>query len=939
MAGLAIITWATLCWLMYTNAVEKREQELRIAVSFVEEHLERSLDGPALILKQVSELVIESGGIDVALMRPADWRQIETMDVSLPQVYIFVVADSDGVIRYNSTGLKNMNLDISDRPYFAAHKIRGEQFHIGAAIRSRIDNVELFTISRSIIDNTGRFLGVAVMGLRSDYFRDFFLRESTSDLESIALISRSGDVLVKSGVDSSVGMNLSKSIAFRDNYGTQQRKIMRGSVFGSEDGVFALRMSEEYAILISASIPMSVIQEEVFPSLIVATAILVILLGVIGGFGYVVFRGLSREEKLKQEYQKLSYFRETILENARLPIIVCDTNGDVVFFNRAAEVSLGYTSDEAVDTLNLSEIADPITPVFCEDDKHGDDADANTPCRTLDLDDLSSRQGDIDSIYRRKDGSIIPVALSVSKLRTDADVSVGYVVIARDQSAQKSAERALRFSEQRQRAILDNIVDGIFTININGIVSSMNPAAERIFGYEGQEILGRNISVLMDDAHRGRHDGYVRRYMQMGDPRIIGRGREVPGRRKDGSVFPLDLAVSRVDFAGRTMFVGVVRDLSETKKVERLKSEFVSIVSHELRTPLTAMRGALNIVNSEVLGPLDAEIKELTQIAEQSTERLIRLINDILDVEKIGSGKLTLKYEAVSIRQSMDRSLQDIESYAEQYGVSVVTEMTEDYTVWADFDRLQQIILNLLSNAVKFSPKGETVRLVAECSADGWVRLLVVDKGPGIAVEFHDQIFEKFAQADASDKRAKGGTGLGLSITKGLAEQMGGSVGFESQPGEGTTFYVDLPIMRKSEEPSADRRSLHILHLEDDEGVRLIISHMLSERARITGAESVAAGISLAEKHAFDLAILDMGLPDGNGLEVVDYLKNDQGDRPALIILSGHEELPPDAPSVAAVLVKTRESERATVDKICAIIDRLFPVVPAEEGSAACHAN
>ncbi|MBB4314140.1 PAS domain S-box-containing protein [Roseospira marina] len=660
------------------------------------------------------------------------------------------------------------------------------------------------------------------------------------------------------------------------------------------------------------------------PSFAIATAILILALIFIGTTERFVSRGLQREKALDAESRQLSSFREAVLENAGLPIIVCDHAAGIVFFNQAAERLLGYPVADVVGRMSLWAIL-TLDPRHYDPDSHAAAsrstdvrADDNVPS---DLRMLSESRRALEGVYIRKDGSTLPVVLSVSTLHRDEGRPGGYVVIAQDRSGEHSAERALRFSEQRQRAILDNILDGIFTINVSGVVSSMNPAGERIFGYTREEVLGRNISILMDNTHRNKHDDYIRRYMQTGEERIIGRGREVPARRKDGTVFPVELSVSRVEFAGRVMFVGVVRDLSEIKKVERLKAEFVSIVSHELRTPLTAMRGSLNMVNSEMLGPLDPDVKELTEIAEQSTDRLIRLINDILDVEKIGAGKLQLHCDLVSIEESLKRAHKDIEPYAAQYDVAVIVDMASDATVWADFDRLQQIILNLASNAVKFSPRGGTVRMASWVETPGWIRVSVEDKGPGIALEFQDRIFEKFAQADSSDRRAKGGTGLGLNITKALTEQMGGHIGFESVPGEGATFYVDFPLREERRGPT----TIHAFHLEDNEAIRLIVAHMLSERARITSAGSLEEGLRLAEQHTYDVAILDLGLHDGNGLELVSVLHDGQGGTPPLIILTGQDDLPPDMPPTAAVLTKGRESERAIVERIRDVIDRLFP--------------
>jgi PAS domain S-box-containing protein len=353
---------------------------------------------------------------------------------------------------------------------------------------------------------------------------------------------------------------------------------------------------------------------------------------------------------------------------------------------------------------------------------------------------------------------------------------------------------ALQNSKNRLVAILDNILDGIITIGETGIIESFNKAAERIFGYEAQQVIGNNVRMLMPEPYYSEHDGYLQQFMESGVRKIIGIGRQVSGLRRDGSIFPMDLAVSVMQVDNKRMFTGIVRDITELVKINLMKSEFISTVSHELRTPLTSIRGSLGLIVGGIAGELPAQAKMLAEVANKNCERLILLVNDILDMEKIESGKMEFVLQPVELIALLGRVLQSNQSYADQFSVHLRLEATiSDVTVKVDTNRLQQVLTNLLSNAVKFSPEGENVN-VAVSMVDGRVRIAVSDRGCGISEQFRSRIFQKFAQADSSDTRKKGGTGLGLSITRAIVEQMGGKIGFDSEPNVLTTFWVEFPV-------------------------------------------------------------------------------------------------------------------------------------------------
>jgi signal transduction histidine kinase len=258
----------------------------------------------------------------------------------------------------------------------------------------------------------------------------------------------------------------------------------------------------------------------------------------------------------------------------------------------------------------------------------------------------------------------------------------------------------------------------------------------------------------------------------------------------------------QLDFEARVVICGhdevlvIVRDITERKKIDRMKNEFVSIVSHELRTPLTAISGALGLLSGNVLGQLPPKAVEMIDIAHRNTKRLIRLINDLLDIDKIESGNMVYQLKSLDIVPLVIQSIQANQAYAAQFGVQIQLEAAPEAAwVHANSDALIQVMTNLLSNAIKFSPRDEQV-YVKITHENHRVRVAITDNGPGIPVNFHGSIFQKFAQADASNARQKGGTGLGLSISRAIIERLQGSIDFVTSPDNGTTFFFELPELR-----------------------------------------------------------------------------------------------------------------------------------------------
>ena len=343
----------------------------------------------------------------------------------------------------------------------------------------------------------------------------------------------------------------------------------------------------------------------------------------------------------------------------------------------------------------------------------------------------------------------------------------------------------LSASEARYRAILDHMIGGMITFDGQGRIDSVNPAAERIFGYREDELIGQTVAPLMADAPDDDPQPFLRKVHKA----AIGRVTEWQGRRKDGKTFPFEVALFGFETPGGQRYAANIQDISERREVDRLKSEFVATESHELRTPLTSIRGSLGLLAAGVVGELPTQGRELVRLAERNAIRLTALINDILDFERLDSGRVQMQLAEAGLQPLFEQSLESVRAFADEQEILLVSQPT-GARVMADADRIVQVLVNLLSNAIKFSPAGGEVRVWAE-ERGSRVRLFVRDQGRGIPATHRQRIFERFAQVEAADKR---GTGLGLAICKAIVEHHGGEIGVESEPEAGSTFWIEIPM-------------------------------------------------------------------------------------------------------------------------------------------------
>jgi PAS domain S-box-containing protein len=594
----------------------------------------------------------------------------------------------------------------------------------------------------------------------------------------------------------------------------------------------------------------------------------------------------SKVDQAHEHYAKLFMYLP-------LPALVVDSKGLLKEFNEAAYRCLDISSSALRAYQSLFRLL-------------SDQDDASTLTLTLQEASVKVDLGLTPTIaFRNRQGDDVPFAVHCYRIGED-DIQMDHRVVL---LVNRSVEMRLADQEAQLRTILSSVLDAILTTDVEGRIILFNPAAERMFGYRASEVKGANLAMLMPDDVGERHPSLMQSYMlstQSGNRNEIRR--EVRAKRRDGSIFPADLAINEFWMEGQRFFTSAIRDVSERKHYEaelisareaaeaanQAKSAFLAAMSHEIRTPMSGIIGLVDLLG---LSPLNPDQAAMIPRIKESAFSLLSIIDEILDFSKIEANKLTLEHTAVSLQQVVRAVCGTLQPLAERKRLKLQCHCDPALPDWVYTDpvRLRQILFNLVGNAVKFTQHSGQVSLEVVCryvdAQRCHVHFQVVDNGIGIAADKLPQLFKPFSQAESSTTRRFGGTGLGLSICARLVKIMGGALNVDSQPGQGATFYFDLEFECASE-PLADTNTLAtmqqlslaespeidaaraagqlILVAEDNETNQTVISYQLN--ALGYAAEVVGDGLQALERlrtGRYALLLTDYHMPNLDGLALI----------------------------------------------------------------------
>jgi len=500
-------------------------------------------------------------------------------------------------------------------------------------------------------------------------------------------------------------------------------------------------------------------------------------------------------------------FRD-IVQSIPVGVLAVSPSGLVESWNLAAERILGWSAADVMGELLPLELPSSTSDVPVE--LHG----------------------------HRKDGVAVIIQVRTMAWHDAAGQDIGRLFLITDVTANRAAETTIHdLTEQEQgarrrehenlrfRQLLEAAPDAIIEVDRQGRIVLLNKGTEQLFGYRREELLGKSVDVLLPSDLRADHHTHRERYWSSPSRRPMGTGLKLEGQRKDGSRFPVEISLSPIEFEEGIRVSAIIRDVSERQQAEeklrrvhsayteelaaknrelearnqevekanQLKSEFLSGMSHELRTPLHTIIGFTELLEEQIEGPLNDKQKRFIHHIHKDSQHLLALINDVLDLSKIESGRLELHREAFSLTDALDETISSIRPRAIAKSIAVDVESPLEGEIYADRLRFKQVLYNLLSNAVKFTPTGGRVWVHVARRPSDW-EICVGDSGIGIPASEHESIFDKFYQVGQRQAGGLEGTGLGLAITKRLVEEHGGCIRLESAPNSGSRFMFTLPF-------------------------------------------------------------------------------------------------------------------------------------------------
>lgn len=606
------------------------------------------------------------------------------------------------------------------------------------------------------------------------------------------------------------------------------------------------------------------------------------------GYCEGIFSDISEEQRLAKEILKKNMFFREVLEGVPDGVVTIDTEGMITGWNKEAVELFGWTAEEAVG----EPVDNLITTATGKEEISSQGVIEGQVIRGFEC----TRQGK-SSLERKVSVSVAPIVIDGK--------TQGAVGVYTDLSDRDSILELLRENEIRFRAITESAQDAVIITDADARISFFNASAERMFGYHQSETTGKRLHQLIaPEEYWEMIEMGLKQFQMTGQGMMIGRVVEMEGLRKNGTVFPVEISVSSFFLNGGWQATGILRDISERKRIEleliearegalnatRTKSEFLANMSHEIRTPLNAIIGTTDLLWETDITPNQ---RNFLRISRNASDNLLNLINDILDISKVEAGRIELEEIPFNLYEDIEKTCETLALRAHEKGLELNCRIHPDTPgrVIGDPSRLKQVIINLIGNSIKFTDKGE-ITLEVKPLSEGTISFSITDTGIGIPEGKVEAIFMSFTQADSSHTRRYGGTGLGLAICTKLVELMGGKISVKSNAGSGSSFFFSchLPEAESIELPDrclpVDLTGKHILAADDNENNRMILKELLENRgASVDLADSGISALEMVRDTTYDLIILDYTMAEMDGYETVNQMRREQISTDSVIMM------------------------------------------------------